>query len=94
MRCCDASLKHRAEPARRWRGVGSFAGSGALLVLLPKCPMCIAVYLAAWTGVGMAAPVAAHLRFALGGIFVGSLIFLLVRCVLEKGGNLFVRGRN
>jgi hypothetical protein len=44
-------------------------GSGALLVLLPKCPLCIAAYLALWMGASAAMPVAAHLRVGLEIVF-------------------------
>jgi hypothetical protein len=55
-----------------------------MLVLLPKCPMCIAAYLAVWTGAGIAAPVAGYLRFVMAAIFVVSLTFLVVRRFLVK----------
>jgi hypothetical protein len=84
MRCCDAELKGRTGAVRRWRGAGGVLGSGALLVLLPKCPVCVAAYLAVFTGVGVAASVAAHLRLASGLMFAGSLSFLLVRWFMQK----------
>ena len=80
MHCCEAQpAARRGPPARRWRSAGSCVGSGAMLLLLPKCPVCIAAYLAVWTGVGIAAPIAGHLRSVMAVIFVMSLCFLLVR---------------
>jgi hypothetical protein len=38
---------------------------GALLALMPKCPVCLAGYLALATGVGVSLPVAQALRFTL-----------------------------
>jgi hypothetical protein len=55
-------------------------GSGTLLVLLPKCPMCIAAYLALWTGASVTMPVAMNLRPMLAILFVVSTVLLLVRC--------------
>jgi hypothetical protein len=47
-----------------------------MLVLLPKCPACVAVYLAVWTGAGLAMPVAAHLRLLLVVVFAVSAVYL------------------
>jgi hypothetical protein len=46
--------------------------------------MCIAAYIAMLTGAGVAAPIAAHLRFAMAVIFVASLSFLLARRFLVR----------
>jgi hypothetical protein len=87
MRCCEAEpAAGGGLAARPWRSAGSCVGSGALLVLLPKCPMCVAAYLAVWTGAGIATPIAGYLRFVMAGIFVLSLVFLVV-------GGLRVRRR-
>jgi hypothetical protein len=83
MRCCEtqstAGRCSAASSGRRWRGASACAGSGAMLVLLPKCPACIAAYLAVWTGAGLAAPIAGHLRVVMAVIFVASLGVLLAR---------------
>lgn len=76
MRCCDSG-----HGARRWRELGGFAGSGALWLLLPKCPACVAMYVAVWTGAGVAASVAARLRPAVECLFAMSVVLLAVRCV-------------
>ena len=58
--------------------------SGALLVLLPKCPMCIAAYVALWTGASVAMPIATHLRPLLEGLFVASVLLMIVRSVAVR----------
>jgi len=89
MRCCEARPDARGgSAARSWRSTGACVGSGTMLVLLPKCPMCIAAYLAVWTGAGVAAPVAGHLRFVLAVIFAASLGFLIVRRLMLVGKTL------
>jgi len=52
---------------------------GALLVLIPKCPMCLAAYVALWTGVGLSVPATANLRLLLIIGCVIWLVFLLAR---------------
>jgi hypothetical protein len=54
-------------------------GSGALLVLLPKCPLCLAAYLTLWTGASVAMPVAMHLRPMVAILFFASTLLLVVR---------------
>ena len=75
--CCtvnvagDRSAAQREKAGSTRRGglaragtLGSWIGPSALLVLLPKCPMCLAGYLAL-AGIGVSVPVAAGLRVGL-----------------------------
>jgi hypothetical protein len=48
--------------AGRWSKAAGAALSGALAILLPKCPLCIAAWVAAVTGVTLPAIVAGSLR--------------------------------
>src|SRR5271154_3825317 len=83
MNCCKV-LAGRRPQHRWWRGTSGCVGSGALLVLLPKCPMCIAAYLTLWTGAGVAMPVATHLRLMAATLFLVSVLFLAVRLVAVR----------
>jgi hypothetical protein len=66
---------------RRSVALAVWAAPGALLAVLPKCPACFAAYVALWTGIGLAVPVAAGLRWALVGACVASLGLLAFRLV-------------
>src|ERR1700736_141697 len=80
MNCCKVQTGRRPQHGW-WQGASGFVGSGALLVLLPKCPMCIAAYLTLWTGASLAMPVATHLRPVLAILFLASALLLAIRWV-------------
>lgn len=61
--------------------VGGWLVSGGLLLLIPKCPVCFAAYIAAFTGLGLSFPAAAGLRWAMIALCVASLGFLTIRLI-------------
>jgi hypothetical protein len=66
--------------ARVSEGV-AWLGSGGLLVLVPKCPMCLAAYVAAGTGLGLSYTTAEYLRTGLIWVCVATLLFMAARRV-------------
>ena len=83
--CCqiktrDGDNAHR--PASRLRHFGEMAGwivPSATLALLPKCPVCLAAYVALATGIGISLPTATYLRVMLVVLCVASLVFIIAR---------------
>ena len=83
--CCAASPGH--SPLRaQLGGLAGWVGSAAGLALMPKCPACIAAYLALGTGVGISISAAGHLRTAL--MFAGITLLIGFTVALLRGSLL------
>ena len=65
------------------REAGGWVLPGVGLVLIPKCPMCVAGYIAMFTGVGVSMPVAAGLRWAMLGLCLAALAYVVGRTVVR-----------
>ena len=62
--------------ARRRIDVFGWIIPGAILALLPKCPMCLAAYIALWSGIGLSFSAATHLRVSFLMLSVGLILFM------------------
>jgi hypothetical protein len=90
--CCDLATKGRGRaprPSSRWRRRGEIVGwiiPSATLVLLPKCPVCVAAYVALFSGVGISVASAANLRISLLILCVMALLCLALkrRCRVSR----------
>ena len=71
---------------RAGRGTSALAQwlvPGAVLVFMPKCPACLAGYVALWSGVGLSLSVASGIRHSLMVVSAGMLLFLVGRLALK-----------
>ena len=84
--CCDAaSDRDTATWMRRVREVSAWVLPSAGLVLMPKCPACLAAYVALWTGLGLSLTMAFYLRWGLLFLCVTALLFLITRRLVRMG---------
>lgn len=89
--CCHSGGgRQRRTWVRGLREVLAWILPSAVLVLIPKCPACLAAYVALGTGVGLSFSTANFLRWGLLSLCSASLLLLLgkrlaqTKCILRN----------
>ena len=87
--CCQNIVVHgRPSWFRRIRAVVEWTVPCVMMALVPKCPMCVATYVALWTGIGISISAAGLLRKLLIVFCIASLVYLTVR---QLGRQILIR---
>jgi hypothetical protein len=81
--CCVAGPASR-RPARRFSKAAASILPGALLVLLPKCPLCLAAWLTVATGIGFSAAGASFARGMLVVFWVTAVALAFVPIIRRR----------
>ena len=98
--CCSRSAtrgdenRRPASRLRRGRGAAGWIVPGAALALLPKCPACVAAYLAFASGVTLSAPAASVLRTSVIVLCAVSLSYATARLAMQVFRRLARSGSN
>ena len=89
--CCDRATRDRGNaprPESRWQrgsAIAAWIFPGATLALLPKCPACLAGYVALASGIGISIQTAAVLRTSLLVLSVATLLCLVMKYLCRSG---------
>jgi len=87
--CCCHGGGHEPRPASRthsrnfWEFTGGAASIG-VWVLMPKCPVCLAAYVALWTGLGLSFATAQYVRWSLLLLSATALLYLVAKRVAKR----------
>lgn len=71
---------------QRFLAFASLVAPSVVLALMPKCPVCLAGYLAIATGVGVSVATAANLRMGVMILCVSCFLFLTVKHIRRVVG--------
>lgn len=98
--CCEGRVKVESEsgstratrrgesralsPLGLLRSAVTWAAPGVVLVLMPKCPVCVAAYITLITGVGISLSTAAHLRMLVLLLCSVTLAFLAAKSAARR----------
>jgi hypothetical protein len=82
------NLGRRSLDGARYARHARWLVPGGILALLPKCPACVAAYLAIGTGIGISISTAIYLRIALVVLCVASLSYVAAKCARRGAARL------
>jgi hypothetical protein len=76
--CCHDSGPPSSPPRRGWE-IAAGALSLGVWAFMPKCPICLAAYVALWTGLGLSFAAATYFRWSLLCLSGVLLFYLTLR---------------
>ena len=93
--CCSTQSPTKSQSAaKRFGRAMGWLGPGVVLVLMPKCPVCVAGYVAVLTGIGISLPTAAVVRFTLKFLCIAALAFMVWKRARQHPAPVWFRRRH
>ncbi len=89
--CCGGGGARSSPPPRRGWDLAAGALSLGVWAFMPKCPMCVAAYVAVWTGLGLSLAAATYLRWSILLAGTAVLLYLIVKRRLPALASGFIR---
>jgi hypothetical protein len=89
--CCGGGGARSSPPPRRRWEIAAGAASLGVWAVMPKCPVCVAAYVAVWTGLGLSLAAANYLRWSLLLASGAVLVYLIVKRGLPTLAAVFIR---
>jgi hypothetical protein len=80
--CTGEGLSYRL--ARRLSGAAASLLPGAVLVLLPKCPLCLAAWLTVVSGLAIPPAAAASVRGLIAAVWIAAVAFSVVQTIRRR----------
>ena len=81
--CCTGEGRSH-HLARRRAGPAASILSGAVLVLLPKCPLCLAAWLTVATGIGVSAATAGRVRELMVVLWLAAVVLVAAQTIRRR----------
>lgn len=80
-RCC---VPRTGTTSRRATGLAGTILSGITLVLMPKCPLCVATWFALFTGISLSTATAGHVRAGIIVLCLALPCIFLAACLVGR----------
>lgn len=87
MRCSCGPENKNLTAARKKIRPARILLPGILLILIPKCPLCLAAWIALGTGIGISFTVATWLRWGLIALGLVALCYLIFKSTVQLWKN-------
>ena len=89
--CCHCSSRSAPRSIRGWNILTGGLSLGVWIVM-PKCPACLAAYVACWTGLGLSFTQAAYVRWSLMLLSIIAFCYLLIYSMASRKNRALTKG--
>ena len=77
--CCGDPGRSAQAAVKKRKNIAGGVVPAILLILMPKCPACLAAYVSVATGLGIGFTTARYMRIALIALCLASMVYFVLR---------------